>query len=249
MTEKHHEKLILNAVKRSIVGKGVKKLRRNGLIPGNVYGEGFTSTAIELPQNEFAHIYRKAGETQVIHVMIDKTDIPVIIHQTQHHPITDALLHVDFRKVDLTKKTQTEVPLKFIGESPAIEGKKGDLITEAETVTVEALPDNIPTVIEIDISGLIEPGSEIKAGSLKKNETYVILTDPEKTLLRIIEHKEEEIEAPPPAEEVVEGEEGAKGVEETRQEAGGETADEKGKEKTDETEKSEKQESKPDTTE
>ncbi len=228
MTKKESDKIVLKVEGREIVGKGVKKLRRQNLLPGNIYGEGFKSTAIQIDAHEFSLAHRAAGETQVIHLMLGSDDIPTMIHQVQYHPVTDKTLHVDLRKVDLNKKIQTEVPLKQVGESPAIEGKKGDLIADRETIMVEALPDNVPLEIEVDISVLASPGDEIKVKDLKQTGDFTIISEPDKTILRIIEHKEEELEAQIPEEEVpAEGE--ASGETETEAPAEGEEkADESG---------------------
>lgn len=245
MTKKSEGQIILEVTKRDVVGKAVKKLRRQKLLPGNIFGEKFASTAITVDAHTFSLAHKAAGETQVIHLKLEKDDIPVIIHKVQHHPVSDSLLHVDFHKVDLTKKIQTEVPLKHIGESPAIEGKKGDLITDSDTILIEALPDNIPTEIEIDISTLATPGDEIKVGDLKISGDFTIITEADKTLLRIIEHKEEELEAQIPEEVAEEGEgvtptEGEATEGEAEEQKTEESAtEEKSNEKSDEKEKKE----------
>jgi large subunit ribosomal protein L25 len=77
--------------------------------------------------------------------------IPVLFQHIQRHPLNGSILHVDLRKIDLNKKVETEVPVKFVGVSEAVSQKGGVLITQTEHLLIEALPQNIPQHIEIDI--------------------------------------------------------------------------------------------------
>ena len=124
-------------------------------------------------------------------------------------------------KLIFHKKIETKEPVVVIGEAPAVTQKNGVLLTHLNDVTVEALPDQIPSNIEVDISSLIEIGSEIKVSGLPKSDKYTIKEDLEKPVVSVIEHKEESlvaettptgepeiIEQKAEGEEVVEGEEG-----------------------------------------
>lgn len=186
-------KIILNAELRKIIGKKARKLREKGLLLGNIYGEKFKSQAISINLRDFLKIYKKAKETKVISIKINGEEIPVLINHIQRHPVKDNILHVDFRKIDLKKKIQTEVPLKIIGISDAVEKKGGVLLIQAKSITIEALPENIPENIEVDISKLTDIGQEIKVSDLKTGTKYEIKDDSEKTLVSIVAHKEEEI--------------------------------------------------------
>ena len=181
------------ADKRTVVGKKVSSLRKQGLIPANIYGEDFKSAAISIKLVEFVKLYRAAGETNVINIKLDKDAIPVLIHQIQYHPVNDKILHIDFRKVNLLKAIETEVPVKIIGESSAIKSNQGVLLTLADSIKIEALPDKIPDNFEVDISAL-EVGSELKISDLATDKDYKIIDNPEKVILRITDNKEESIE-------------------------------------------------------
>lgn len=183
----------LDSQKREVFGKKLKSLRKRGKIPGNIYGENFKSQAIDFDSHEFNKLFRKTGETQLITLKLADTTVPVLVHEVQKHPISDQILHVEFRKVDLLKKIETEVPISLVGESPAVMQNKGVLLTPTESVLIEALPDHIPQKIEVDISGLNEVGDEIKVSNLKVSSEYEFKDDPEKILVSIIEHKEEEV--------------------------------------------------------
>lgn len=189
------QKLVISAQKRDIFGKKLKALRKKGSLPANIYGEGFTSKAIFVKDIEFHKLLKKAGETHVVYIAVEgePEEIPVLVHNVQTHPVIDNILHIDLRKVDLKKKLETEVPIKISGESEAVTQNRGVLQTLADTVLVEALPEEIPSELEIDISVLKEINEEIKVKDIKTKGNFTIKDDPEKTLVRITEHKEEEL--------------------------------------------------------
>ncbi len=187
-------RLELSVEARTVIGKGVKKLRREGKLPANVYGEDFASQSVTVDRIEFVKVYRHAKETGVITLHVDSKDVPVLIQNTQKHPLSGNILHVDFRKVNLKKKIEASVPFTFVGESEAATKKGGDLITQTTHVTVEALPDDLPESIEIDLTKLVEVGDEIKIADLPKNGAYEITDEPEKVIVRVNLHVEESVE-------------------------------------------------------
>jgi len=185
----------LNTVTRTVLGKKVKKLRKEGNLPGNIFGNDFKSTAVSVKYADFTHVYKIVHETGIVYLKLDKDEIPVMIKHIQRHPINSSAVHVDFRKVDLSKKIIAEVPVKVIGTSEAVTQKGGVLLTQSSHLSVEALPQDIPTTIEVDISSLKELGTDIKVGDLSKTNTYVITTDPGKVIVSVTAHKEESIVA------------------------------------------------------
>lgn len=209
------DKLTLTASIRKIVGKKVNKLRKEGIVPANIYGVDFKSTSVSLHAKEFIKIYRNARETGIVYTKLDGKEVPVLIKNVQRHPVTEVILHVDLRKIDLTKKIQTEVPVKTVGISEAVAQKAGVLLTQSESLLVEALPKDIPHQIEIDISTIKEIGQEIKVSNLPKSPLYEIKTPAQKVVLSVVAHKEESVtpETTPVAapevitEKVAEGEE------------------------------------------
>lgn len=187
-------KITLQATPRTIFGKKVRALRKTGAIPANIFGKGFKSQAVTLAPKEFSTAYKMAGATGLMYVELEGKSIPTLLADVQYHPSADSIIHVDLRKVDLTIKTQANVPVKFIGESVAVSQKNGVLITQMDHVTVEALPANIPHDLEVDISILTEIGNEIKVSSLPKSADYEVLDDPERTIVSVTEHVEEVVE-------------------------------------------------------
>ncbi len=227
--------LTLVVKKREIFGKKLKAVRAQNKLPANIFGENFTSQAVTVAFKDFIKVFKKAGETQIVTLTLDNQKLPILIKNVQYHPVSRLILHIDLRKVDLTKKIETEVPIKLIGESPAVGQNKGVLLTLAESVMVEALPQAIPTAIEVNITHLKELNDEIKVKDLPTSADYVFKDDAEKVIVRISEHKEESIETQVVAPETVE-------VTTEKKDEAEEGESDKGekKEKTEKPEKSEK---------
>lgn len=213
--------LTLNVTLRTAVGKQVKKLRKSGTLPANIYGADFKSTSISVPYSDFAKAYKQVRATGIVYLSLDSQNIPTMIKHIQRHPLDSTVMHVDFRKVDLSKKVVAEVPVKTIGISEAVSQKGGVLLTQASTLSVEALPQDVPQVLEVDISILKEIGTDIKVKDLVKSDKYTVTADFEKVIVSVTAHKEESIIAETTAAaapEVLtakvaeEGEEGAEGA-------------------------------------
>lgn len=169
--------LKLKAKKRTIAGRKVKKLRRQQILPGNIYGRDVKSLSIELPLKEFEAVFKTAGETGIVDLTVDKEakPRPVLIGNVQLDPVSDSFLHVDFRQVDLTKKVTVAIPLELIGESPAVI-KGGVLVRLVDELEVEALPNDLPDKFAVDISGLEEIGQGITLKQVKIDSAKVKLT-------------------------------------------------------------------------
>lgn len=188
------EKVILEAQKRETFGKQTRSLRKSGTLPSNIYGPGFESVAIGIDSNTFQSIYKSAGETTVVYVKVEDKEYPTLISEIQYHPVTEEILHVDLRKVNLRQKIEASVPLVFVGESEAVEVKNGVLLTQLVEVTVSALPTNIPHQIEVDISALKDNGDMIRIADLAKSGEYEVVDEADRVIVTVAEHKEEAIE-------------------------------------------------------
>ncbi|MGB2731821.1 MAG: 50S ribosomal protein L25 [Microgenomates group bacterium] len=186
------QKLHLAVTPREQFGKNLKKMRHQGFVPANVFGPGFKSVSISTQVKDFSKAYKTAHETGVVYLDLNKDEIPTLIGQVQRHPVSNAIIHVDFRKIDLKQKIETTVPVKTVNDSPAI-AQGGVLLTQSDHVLIEALPEEIPQEIEIDLSKLLEIGAEVRVKDLPASSGYVIKEDPEKILLSIIAHKEESV--------------------------------------------------------
>lgn len=200
----------LKAEKRELEGRKVKKLRRDGLLPANIFGRGVKSQSIQVNLKEFGQVFQKAGETNLVEVGLGKETRPVLIHNVQLDPITDQVLHVDFLQVDLKKKVTAEVPVELVGVSPAEKQSLGTVVQYVNEIKVEALPTEIPDKFEIDISVLSEVDQMVQIKDLKIDASKVkIEGDPEQLVVKVEPPKAEKEEVAPVA--PAEGEEVATG--------------------------------------
>lgn len=202
---------------RTLVGKKVKKLRRDGVVPANIFGTSIPSEAIQVDLKDFAKVYATVGETGLVELKLAGKAHPVLVHQIQREPKSDSVLHIDFHQVNLKEKTTANVPVVLVGEAPIEKSKEGMILQSMNEIEVEALPTDIPHNIEVDISALTEVGQGVQVKDLKVDKNKVeIKADPEASVLSVqsAEIKEVEPEPEAPAEvevigEKAEGEEGA----------------------------------------
>jgi large subunit ribosomal protein L25 len=195
---------------REILGRGVKSLRNEGLVPAELYGHGVSNRHLSVLAKDFSKVYKEAGESVVVNLDLDGEKMPVLIHEVSFDPVRNSALHVDFYQVNMKEKTTTSVPLEFIGVSPAVKEKKGVLIKAMQEMEVEALPADLPSKIEVDISVINEIGESVYVKDLKTVNGVEFLADGESVVATVSEQaKEEEVPAGPASvEEVkVEGEE------------------------------------------
>lgn len=192
----------LEAQKRKIFGRKLKRLRREGILPANIYGRGVESLAIQVNLQSFQKLLSKVGETEIVELNVEgeKKARPVLIHGTQSDPVTDQLLHADFHQVDLTEKVIVAVPIVFVGKSPAVE--VGNMLLELmNEVEVEALPTKLPSKIEIDISELKEVGDGIVVADLKLPKEVKVQAQGEDLICKVEAPSIKEEKEEKPAEE------------------------------------------------
>lgn len=201
----------LKAEKRKVLGRRVKKLRREGILPGNIYGKSTNSTAVQIKGKEFEKLFAETGETEVIDLQIDKEKKtrPVLIRDIQVDPVTNSPLHIDFMQVDLTEKVEAPVPIEFINEAPAVKESKGILLELLSEIEVEALPTNLPLKIEVDISGLGKVDDAIAVADLKLPKGVGVKTDLKELVCKIEATKAEEEPAAAEITEKVEAQQSA----------------------------------------
>lgn len=201
------QEIKLNAKKREIIGRKVKKLRSEGLVPANVYGKKIKSQAVVLKKEDFEKTYSLAGETGVVKLTIEgeKEERPILIQNVQFHPVTEQALHVDLRQIILTEKVIAKIPVELQGESPAVEQKLGILIQPVSEIEVEALPMDLPERFLVDVSKLINVGDEIKVADLVFDKKVELKVEKDLVIAKIDPLAAEEV-APAPVEAPVEGE-------------------------------------------
>lgn len=206
------DKFNLKVDKREVLGRKVKALRKEGVLPANVYGKKVKSQAIQIAAGDFDKVYKKAGETGIVELVMGSTKNLALIHNVQVDPVSDEYLHVDFFKVSLKEKVTANVPLELIGESPAEKQGLGTVVQYIDELEVEALPTDLPDKIEVDLAALIEVDQAITVADVKvdkkgvdvKHEKDQLLVKVEPARKEEEEVKEEEVEEKTGEEEVKE---------------------------------------------
>jgi large subunit ribosomal protein L25 len=155
---------------RSVHKKKVRTLRREGIIPAVVYGRGFDTTMVQVGQKDFENAYKKTHGTAIIDAGLEGKKLPVLIHAIQRDNIKGNILHVDFLKVDMRHEVTVEVPLVFVGTSPAEKEGKGTVGHEANSISLKCPATNIPTEIEVDVSSIVDKHDVIHSSDLKLPE-------------------------------------------------------------------------------
>lgn len=189
-------KIELKAEPRAIMGSKVKQLRRSGYIPAVLYGKGREALNLQVPVKDFTKVLKEAGESTLVYVRVDNDTYPTIIHDVAKDPVKDDIIHADFYKVSLTEKIKTKVPVVFEGESPAVKDLAGIFVRNVNELEVEALPQNLPHEISINIASLKNFRDQILVKDLKLGSDIKIEAEPDTILATVQEPKsQEELEA------------------------------------------------------
>lgn len=182
----------LSVQKRTVTGKKIKKLRKSGLLPANIYGKDIKSISVQVPYKDFESLYKIAGETGLIDVEIDGQLKPILIKNVQKEPISKQVLHADFYQVNLKEKITAMIPVVTIGEAKAVTEKVGLLLTPISEIEVEALPEDLPEKIEVNVENLAAVDEQITVADLKIPKGVEVKTDPSQVVVKVAELVSEE---------------------------------------------------------
>ena len=190
------DKLELKVANREILGKKVKHLRRQGIIPVHLFGHGIQSLALQCDTVRLERVLAQAEQTGLISLKLENEKKPrtVMVRAFDRDWRKGKLLHVDFYQVKLSEKLKLEVPVVLVGESPALKSKDNMLEHELDTLTIECLPVKIPTNIEVDISSFTEPGQAIRVKDIVLDKDITVLNDPELVVVKISWRPVEKVE-------------------------------------------------------
>ncbi len=192
------ESLKLELEPRSVQKKKVRALRREGIIPGVVYGKGFETMPVQVKAKQFENVYRKSHGTLIIDAVIEGKPTNVLIHNVQRDQLSQTVVHIDFLKVDLKRDVTVDIPLVFVGTSPAEEEGTGTIGHEATSISIKCTPSNIPTEIQVDVSSIRDKHDAILASGLKLPEGASLGhgVSEDKVIATFVPTKKVEVEAP-----------------------------------------------------
>lgn len=177
----------LRAEPRTIVGKHVRHLRREGWVPAVLYGRGVEPRALQIQAADAEAVVRQAGMTHLISVYLQGRDAPVnaVLRDLQRDVLRRNLIHLDLYEVEMTKAITVEVPIVLIGDSPVIKRGEGILIEGTQSVEIECLPGDLIDAIEVNLADLTQVDQQITVANLTVPPTIRILSDPEEMVVRV----------------------------------------------------------------
>ena len=194
---------------RELMGKKAGRLRRAGIVPVHLYGPGMEPRALQCNASQLIRVLATAGGATPIHITIqgEPGNHLAFAREIQWDPKRDDLLHVDLLAADISRPVTAQVPIVLIGESAGARTVSGTVMHQLRTVDIQALPLEMPSEIELDISVMEEPDSVIRVSDLPIPENATLLSDVEDLVVRIeLPSVEVEVEV---EEGLEEGEEGA----------------------------------------
>ncbi len=193
------EKILLKTEIRDPKTDLAKNVKKNGMMPAELYGHNVTNVHLSLQQGEFEKALRKAGESTIIELNLpDGSTRNVLIQSVQRHYLTSAPIHADFYEVKMSEKMTATIPLEFVGESHAVKALGGTLVTTLSEVEVECLPGDLPHTIEVDISGMKTFEDTITVKDLKVSDKVTINAESEELVAKVQQPRDMEAEMAEP---------------------------------------------------
>ena len=193
---------------RTVAGKGLNKLRHDGVVPAVIHNHGAESILVMAPERELVKIYQAAGKHHPLNLEVGSDKYLALIKDAHFDPVKRRLQHIVFQAIKQDEKVEAEVPIRIEGDVPA--EKVGlMLLHQLDAVEIEALPKNLPDELVVSAEGLVELHDKITVGDLVVPSGVTILTDAEHPIATVAESRAmaaEEAEA-----EAAEGEEGEAG--------------------------------------
>lgn len=181
------EQIELETQTREVLGKKVKSLRREGLVPAVLYGHETVSIPLQVEERELNRVLAQAGGHRLIALKVGRSRKRqmALARDVQWDVIAGKPIHVDFYAVVMTEKITTEVPLVFVGEAPAADQVGAMVLQGLDEVEIECLPGDLIEAIEVDLSGLKEIDQAIYVKDLRLPPTVEILTDTEELVAKV----------------------------------------------------------------
>lgn len=186
--------ITLELNKRTELGKAVKGLRRNGLVPANIYERGHDSVAVSAPLTIVTKIYHQAGKHHPVNLTVEGKKYLAMIKDVDTDPITGWVRHIGFHAINKNETVTAEIPVRVDGEIPA-ERMSLLVLHTLDTVEVQAIPANLPDELTVDGTKLVEVGDKLSVADIVVPEGVVIMTEPEQTIAVVEEPKDQMAEA------------------------------------------------------
>ena len=191
------DNLNLSVNKREITGKKVSELRNDGLTPIHMYGPEIESSPLQCDSKILDRVITDAGTNIPVTVNVDggEQDNLCFIREVQYHPVTNKVLHVDFMKVQVGKSVRAQVPISVIGTSPAVRTMGGTLLQPLLTLTVEALPLEIPKMITLQAELLVDFETNFYVSDIEVDEGVNVINAASEMVASVVAPRVERLES------------------------------------------------------
>ena len=191
------DNLNLSVNKREVTGKKVSELRSNGLTPIHMYGPEIESSPLQCDSKILDRVITDAGTNIPVTVNVDggEQDNLCFIREVQYHPVTNKVLHVDFMKVQVGKSVRAQVPISVIGTSPAVRTMGGTLLQPLLTLTVEALPLEIPKMITLQAELLVDFETNFYVSDIEVDEGVNVINTASEMVASVVAPRVERLES------------------------------------------------------
>ena len=200
--------------RRTLTGKKVRRLRRAGVIPVHVYGAGIEPASLQVDDSTLNRLLPQVGSNIPVSVEYEGQDEENIcfVREIQRHPVSETVIHVDFLRVDITRTVAAEVPITLVGTAPAVSQMAGTMLQNIQSLSIEALPMDMPAQVSVDVSVIVDFDVTLAVGDVETPGNVTVLNDPEDVIVRVAPPRLE-VEIEEEGEELEEGEEAAEGEE------------------------------------
>ncbi len=195
----------LQAEPRDVFGKHVRRLRRQGIVPANIYGHG-DSRPIQAPARALEHMLVHGGRTGLVTIAVDGGSETALLKEIQRDPRSGQILHIEFQAVSMEEEVTSTVPIRFVGESVAVTKLGGVMSHPRAELRLAARARDLPESIEVDVSTITELHGAILISDLPESATYKYLDPPEEVLAMVQPPKGEAEEEEAAAEAAAEAE-------------------------------------------
>ncbi len=181
------EEITLSVMPRTIVGKKVKQIRREGWVPMVLYGPGFEPKLYQANSFEANRLLAAAGMTSLISLQVEghQESHKALVREVQRDVLSDALIHVDLYRVSMTQKITTDVPIELVGTSSAVTQGQMILLTLVDRVQIECLPGDLVSSLKLDLGPLKEPDDVLQVKDLSVPQGITILADADEIVVRL----------------------------------------------------------------
>lgn len=197
----------LKVAPRTIMGKANKRLRKEGMLPANIYGHKQAPVAIQVDAIEFERLRRAHGARNIISLLMP--DAPVetaLIRHVQHNPKTGKIVHIDFTRVSLRERIQVNLPLNYVGEAPGVKIEGGVFLHIVDALAVECTASDMIESLDVDISSLTDIDATLHAGDIKLPANFTLITNAEEPIAKVAAPRIEEPATPAAEEAAASGE-------------------------------------------